>query len=184
MDAADVRFTSMAPASASLGRYCASTVGYLHSLFAGQDPAIAQPLVRAAAVDAAAAAVLATFPNTASTDPPRASGRALPAAVRRAVDYIDTHADLPQTLGDIAQATGIGARALQEAFRRHRGTTPMAYLRAVRLERVHRELQAADPAHGATVAAIAARWGFAHRGRFALAYQQAYGRSPQQTLRS
>ena len=185
IDPADVRFSTMAPASAALSHYCANTVGYLHSLFAGQEPAIAQPLVRASAIDAAAAAVLASFPNTATAEQGATTvGTALPAAVRRAIDYIDKHAELPLTLGDIAQGTGIGGRALQEAFRRHRGTTPMAYLRAARLERVHRELQAADPAQGATVAAIAARWGFAHRGRFALAYQQAYGRSPQQTLRS
>ena len=185
MDPADFRFRSMSPTSAAVGRYSATTIGYLHSLFAGQDPAVTQRLVQTAAVDAATAAVLATFPNTATTDQPtEAAGRPLPAVVRRAVDYIDAHADLPLTLGDIAQAAGIGVRALQEAFRRHRGTTPTAYLRSARLERVHRELQAADPAHGATVAAIAARWGFAHRGRFAVAYQQAYGRPPQQTLRS
>ena len=100
--------------------------------------------------------------------------------VREGVDA----ADQPLTLAEIAQATGIGARALQEAFRRHRGTTPTGYLRDARLSRVHRELLAADPTHGVTVTAIAARWGFAHRGRFAAAYRQAYGRSPQQTLRS
>ncbi|HEV7188884.1 MAG TPA: helix-turn-helix transcriptional regulator [Blastococcus sp.] len=185
IDPVDFRFRSMAPLSPTLHRYCANTIGYLHSLFAGENPAVAQPLVKAAALDAVAAAVLATFPSTATTDGPGArAGRAAPAAVRRAVDYIDAHADQPLTVADIARATGIGPRALQEAFRRHRGTTPTAYLRDARLERAHRELQAADPALGATVAAIAARWGFAHRGRFATAYRDAFGRSPQQTLRS
>ena len=185
IDPADFRFRSMSPTSAALGRYCANTIGYLHSLFGGAHPAVAEPLVRAAAVDAVAAALLATFPNDATTDlPPEPAGHALPAVVRRAVEYIDAHADQPLTLGAIAEASGIGARALQEAFRRHRGTTPTAYLRAARLERAHRELVATDPTHGATVAGIAARWGFPHRSRFATAYRQAYGRSPQQTLRS
>jgi transcriptional regulator GlxA family with amidase domain len=104
--------------------------------------------------------------------------------VRRTVEFIDAHAAEPLTLADIVAASGTGPRALQEAFRRHRGTTPTGYLRRVRLERAHRELQAADPGQGATVAAVAARWGFAHRGRFAAAYREAYGRAPQQTLLS
>ena len=35
-----------------------------------------------------------------------------------------------------------------------------------------------------TVNAIAARWGFTHRGRFAAAYRNRYGQSPATTLRS
>ncbi len=72
---------------------------------------------------------------------------------------------------------------MQEAFRRHLDTTPMAYLRRVRLERAHRELQVTDPAAGGTVAEIAARWGFAHHGRFAALYQGCYGHAPSATLR-
>jgi transcriptional regulator GlxA family with amidase domain len=72
---------------------------------------------------------------------------------------------------------------VQEAFRRHLDTTPIGYLRRVRLERAHNDLAAADPGAGSTVAEIAARWGFAHHGRFAALYQDSYGRSPSQTLR-
>lgn len=167
-----------------MSRYCAHTVGYVHSLFA-DVASISEPLVQDAALDAVATAVLAAFPNTATTDRPAGpAGRGGPATVRRAVDLIDARAHEPLTLDDIARGAGIGPRALQEAFRRHRGTTPTAYLRDARLERAHRELQSADPSQGATVAAIAARWGFAHRGRFADAYRQRYGRTPQQTLLS
>ncbi len=184
VDPADFRFQSLAPITPALGRYCANTIAYVHSLFAHDSP-IAEPLVQAAALDSVAAAVLAAFPNTATSDGPTGpADRGTPASVRRAVDFIDAHALQPLTVDDIAQGAGIGPRALQEAFRRHRGTTPMAYLRETRLERAHRELQAADPTRGATVTAIAARWGFPHRGRFAEAYQQAFGRLPQQTLLS
>ena len=79
---------------------------------------------------------------------------------------------------------GTGARALQYAFRRHHGTTPLGSLRRVRLEHAHRELQAADPTRGATVAAIAARWGFARADRFATAYRETFGVLPRDTLRS
>ncbi len=60
--------------------------------------------------------------------------------------------------------------------------TPIAYLRRVRLERAHRDLRAADPRAGTTVAEIAARWGFAPHGRFAALYQSCYGHAPSHTL--
>ncbi|MGN5382482.1 helix-turn-helix domain-containing protein [Streptomyces lasalocidi] len=59
----------------------------------------------------------------------------------------------------------------------------MAYLRRVRLAHAHRDLLAADPHSGATVGGVAARWGFAHPGRFAALYRTVYGISPAETLR-
>jgi transcriptional regulator GlxA family with amidase domain len=104
--------------------------------------------------------------------------------VRRAAAFIEEHAGEDIGLGDIARAARVGPRALQMAFRRYRDTTPLEHLRRVRLERAHRELLAADPAAGDTVAIIADRWGFAHHGYFAASYRRAYGRSPHVTLRS
>ncbi|WP_433802171.1 helix-turn-helix transcriptional regulator [Actinomycetospora sp. CA-084318] len=107
-----------------------------------------------------------------------------PAALRRAVEYIEAHAGEDVTLDEIARAARIGPRALQLAFNRHRGGSPMAYLRQVRLLRAHRDLEAADPTQGDTVAAIAAQWGFANPGRFATMYRESYGISPSRTLRA
>lgn len=107
-----------------------------------------------------------------------------PAALRRAVEYIEAHAGEDVTLDEIARAARVGPRALQLAFNRHRGGSPMAYLRQVRLRRAHRDLEAADPTRGDTVAAIAAQWGFANPGRFATMYRESYGISPSHTLRS
>jgi transcriptional regulator GlxA family with amidase domain len=104
-------------------------------------------------------------------------------AARRAAEFIDSHAGRPLTLADIAAQAGVTPRALQYAFRRHYDAAPMSYLRRVRLERAHAELQAADPAAGHTVAAIARRWGFARPDRFAVAYRAVYGRPPSHTLR-
>lgn len=88
------------------------------------------------------------------------------------------------TLADIAAATGTTGRAVQVAFRRHLDTTPMGYLRRVRLDGAHRDLRNADPTMGVTVAAIAARWGFSHLPRFTSFYQEQYGTLPSQTLRT
>lgn len=59
----------------------------------------------------------------------------------------------------------------------------MAYLREIRLDRVHAELSTADPSTGVTVTDIAYRWGFLHLARFAQAYKQKFGELPSATLR-
>ena len=103
-------------------------------------------------------------------------------AVRAARAYIEAHAARPLSVADIARAAGVGVRGLQQGFQRALGMSPTQYLRHVRLHEAHRELTAADPA-ATTVAELAARWGFAHQGRFAAQYRQRYGVTPAQTLR-
>jgi AraC-like DNA-binding protein len=111
--------------------------------------------------------------------PVRSAG---PAAVRAARAYIEAHAAQPLTVADIARAAGVGVRGLQQGFQRALDMSPTQYLRQVRLREAHRELSAADPAT-TTVAGLAARWGFAHQGRFAAQYRQRYGVLPAHTLR-
>jgi AraC-like DNA-binding protein len=82
---------------------------------------------------------------------------------------------------DLARATNVSVRTLQAVFREHTGTTPMGYLRQLRLSRAHRDLLAADPRRD-TVARIAHRWAFPHLGRFASAYRARYGYNPSITL--
>lgn len=108
--------------------------------------------------------------------------RVAPPAVKRAMELIEAHAAEPLTVEDIAEAVGVGVRALQEGFRRHLGTTPLCYLRDVRLERVRAELVSCTPGT-ATVTDVACRWGFFHAGRFSIAYRERFGESPSQTLR-
>jgi AraC-like DNA-binding protein len=84
---------------------------------------------------------------------------------------------------DLAATAGLSARALQEAFRRHLGTTPLGYVREVRLRRAHEDLIRAGADSGATVAEVAYRWGFGNLGRFARVYADRYGRHPCETLR-
>ena len=86
-------------------------------------------------------------------------------------------------LADIADAVHVTPRAVQYMFRRHLDTTPLNYLRQVRLHHARQELLGADRRHE-TVTAIAACWGFMHTGRFAVLYRQTFGESPHETLRS
>jgi transcriptional regulator GlxA family with amidase domain len=79
-----------------------------------------------------------------------------PPALRRALTFIHEHADSDIGLSDIAAATDLTPRSIQYLFRRHLGVSPLEYLRRIRLERAHRDLQAANPAVD-TVNAIAGR---------------------------
>ena len=102
--------------------------------------------------------------------------------VRRAVEAMRNDPAQPFTPTGLARLAGAPTRTLNDGFRRHLDTTPMAYLRLVRLQHAHAELRVAEP--GATVAEIAHRWGFGHVSRFAQAYRRVYGRSPSTTLRT
>ncbi|MFE4669728.1 helix-turn-helix transcriptional regulator [Streptomyces sp. NPDC056716] len=182
-DGSPVRLTGHRPHSAWAARQLSRTIVYFRDHVLG-DPAIAdQPLVASTAAQHLAARVLATFPHTARTQATGADRRdAHPATLRRALAFIDDHADQPVTVAEIAAAAHVTVRALQYAFRRHLDTTPLAHVRRVRLAHAHRDLAAADPGDGFTVTGIAARWGFHHPGRFASVYRAAYGRAPHRTL--
>ncbi|MFD0418315.1 AraC family transcriptional regulator [Streptomyces sp. NPDC127108] len=178
-----VRLTGDRPVSPAAGRQLRQTIAYLHDTLCTAESPAHHPLLVSAATQLLAASVLNTFPSTAYADPTAADRRdAHPVTVRRAVAYIDAHAQSGLSLADIAEAVHVSIRTLQCAFRRHLDTTPMAYLRRVRLAHVHAELLSADPRSGTTVTAVAARWGFLQPGRFAAAYRAAYGRLPHETL--
>jgi AraC-like DNA-binding protein len=111
----------------------------------------------------------------------RPAGFEGPRALRQVVDAIAADPTRYLTVTDLARASGLSVRALEAAFRRHLGTTPMAHVRAVRLARVHDDLARAEPG-STTVTAVAGRWGFTHYGRFTAQYRQRFGCSPRQTL--
>ncbi|MGY1663730.1 AraC family transcriptional regulator [Geodermatophilus sp. SYSU D00705] len=185
MPGAEVRFDGLRPVSEPMRRTWLGLMRFVHQQMADPGSGLAEPLVAAQLADLMAAAALTAFPNTTMTSGylPEA-GAVAPAVVRRAVAFVDAHASLPITVSDIARAAGVGPRALQLAFARHLGLAPMGYVRRVRLEGAHRELQAADSTAGDTVAVIALRWGFAKPDRFAAAYRAAYGVTPAHTLRT
>jgi AraC-like DNA-binding protein len=108
---------------------------------------------------------------------------ARPTAVSTAIDVMESEPQEPMTASSLAKRSHVSVRSLQEGFRRYMGTTPMTYLRSVRLRHAHEELLAADPST-TTVATVAFRWGFSNLGRFAAEHEAAYGTQPVQTLRS
>jgi AraC-like DNA-binding protein len=107
--------------------------------------------------------------------------QAVPDHIRTAIEIIEAEAHLPLTVSRLAARCHISVRALQEGFRRHLGTSPMAHLREVRLRRAHQTLLASDPAT-VTVTEVAIRWGFTNLGRFTTAHTARYNESPVATL--
>lgn len=157
------------------------TANLRHELLVADAPLA--PLVASSAAQYLAAGVLHAYPNSAITGDTVTDRRdAKPSTVRRAVEFIDGNADIDITVRDIAHAANVTPRALQLAFRRHLGMTPMAHLRDVRLGRAQQDLLEATSGDGRTVTTIAARWGFTG-SRFARLYRAAYGEPPSHTLR-
>ncbi|MFI9808464.1 helix-turn-helix domain-containing protein [Streptomyces sp. NPDC052301] len=182
-DTRPVRLTGHRPRSAATARHLRHTIVHLRDHVLSDAEIADQPLIAATAAQQLAASVLAAFPSTAQTEPTAADRNdAHPETLRRALAYIDDHADQPVMIADIAAAARVTVRALQYAFRRHLDTTPLAHLRRVRLAHAHQDLVATDPGDGGTVTAIAARWGFHHPGRFSALYRDCYRRAPHETL--
>ncbi|MFD3542236.1 helix-turn-helix transcriptional regulator [Streptomyces sp. NPDC058662] len=141
------------------------------------------PLIATTAARHLASVALAALPNTTLSARPHPidSRDATSDTLRRAIAFIEDNAHLDVTLEQIAASIPITPRAVQYAFARHADTTPLRYLRRVRLARAHHDLRHADP-DTTRISDIARRWGFAHQGRFATAYRQEYGVPPSTTL--
>jgi AraC-like DNA-binding protein len=180
-----VRFTGYEPVSSRAAQAWRDAYAYVRGNVLDRPGTAGHRLIAAAAARHLVAVALAVFPNTTMTAGyVPGPGWVLPAGVRRAADFIDAMADQPVSLGQIAVVAGVTGRDLRSAFRRYYGTTPMGYLRQVRLDRAHAQLRAADPADTTAVASVARKWGWANPGQFAAAYRQRFGVPPGRTLRN
>jgi AraC-like DNA-binding protein len=104
----------------------------------------------------------------------------VPRGVKKAIDFIEANLGSPITVADLIAVSELSGRTLFKHFSDFVGTSPMAYLRARRLERVREEL-VSGKADSVTKAAL--RWGFTHLGRFAAEYCRMCGELPSATLR-
>ncbi|WP_455922575.1 AraC family transcriptional regulator [Pseudomonas putida] len=103
-----------------------------------------------------------------------------PFFVKRTEEFILAHAHEPLAIEQLAEHAGVSVRTLFAGFREYRGTSPMAFLRDVRMERVHQALRSPGQE---SVTDIALKWGFSHLGRFSQEYRKRYGELPSATLR-
>jgi AraC-like DNA-binding protein len=148
----------------------------------GGSSALDHPHVRDRFASTLASALLIGLPHNHIRSIEAAEESIAPAVVRRAERFLEENSANVVGLTDVARAAGVSARALQLAFRRFRDTTPMAQLRALRLERARRALAEAGP-DGGSVTSVAAAHGFGSLSRFEVNYKARFGESPSETRR-
>lgn len=89
----------------------------------------------------------------------------------------------PPSVDDVCKRLRISRRSVQNGFRSIAQTTPINYIRSVRLNGVRRELTNTR-GDELTIGDAAARWGFFHLSHFAADYQHLFGELPSQTRRT
>jgi AraC family ethanolamine operon transcriptional activator len=84
----------------------------------------------------------------------------------------------PLSIAELCVQLGISRRTVQYAFHDALNLNPIAYLRAVRLNHVRRELRLGD-----SVTSAATKWGFWHLSGFAQDYRSMFGELPSVTAK-
>ena len=127
-------------------------------------------------------AALQCFPNNYSDLLQRATSMVAPHYVRKAEEYLRAHLGEDVTIEDLSRVTGVSSRSLFYGFRRWRDTTPMAWLKKVRLD-VARQSLRSGARSGVSVTDVAMAVGFFHLSRFSSEYKARFGEPPSATLR-
>src|SRR5450432_3503145 len=111
---------------------------------------------------------------------PRDASSALPADLVRALAWLRGHLSEPIQLEALAQVAGVRPRTLETHFKIFLGTTPLGWVRRMRLARARQEML--HPGLEDTVTDVALNSGFGQLGRFAAEYRRAFGELPSTTM--
>ncbi|MCF2526712.1 AraC family transcriptional regulator [Yinghuangia soli] len=99
--------------------------------------------------------------------------------LRRAMAFCEANAHRPISVSEMAAVARVSVRTLQAEFRRSLDTTPIVYLRDLRLRGARDDLlEVAAGRSDATITEIANKWGFPQRRYFTASYARAFGRLP------
>jgi len=128
-----------------------------------------------------AALLLLAFENGAICDAADRPSEDLSEPPEIAEGYIRNHLSEQITLADLVTVSDTSVSSLLRAFRTHRGTSPMKYVKQIRLEAAQRTLLAAKTG-ATTVTRVAMDNGFFQLGRFSADYRCAFGELPSETL--
>ncbi len=173
---APLRF-ELRPFSAELETAWAQAVGLIVTY---ERMNIVLPQAAAASLDEfMLSLVLAQHPHNYSDDLRGLSRAALPRMVREAEHWMRTDPD--SSVSAVAARVGVSLRSLEAGFREWRQTTPIQFLRRIRLDAARAELLA--PSESTAVTSVALANGFFHLPRFSAYYRSAFDETPVQTLR-
>jgi len=104
----------------------------------------------------------------------------LPADLVRALGWLRGHLSEPIQLELLARISGVRPRTLEAHFRQFLGTTPLGWVRRMRLAHARQELLRSGSE--TTVTDVALSTGFSQLGRFAAEYRKAFGELPSKTI--
>lgn len=102
--------------------------------------------------------------------------------VRRVHDYVIDHPEAPVDVLSLCTQLRVSRRTMQNSFQSVVQTSPLNYVRSLRLSQVRRMLLDTRQAD-LPISDAAARWGFIHLGHFANAYKAQFGELPSTTAR-
>ena len=115
------------------------------------------------------------------SDPDSKFSSSLPSDLVRALKWLRGHLSEPIQLEQLAQIASTRPRTLETHFKTFLGTTPLGWVRRMRLARARHELLHSGPK--TTVTDIAFATGFSQLGRFAAQYREVFGELPSGTIR-
>lgn len=118
-------------------------------------------------------------PDSESPSPDGRLGRSM---FDELIDYIRANLDQPLRLSDLEARSFYSRRALQYAFRRHFGTTPMQWIREQRLSLAMETLQS-QPRRRLTIQAVALASGYRQTSQFSADFRRRFGMLPSQVQR-
>jgi AraC-like DNA-binding protein len=169
------------------GRYFARLLQLLMEEMSAAEPSSGHPLLHQRVAEQYEAglfnALIYGQPHSFTREIERPAPGAAPYFIRRVEDYLREHYVEASSIEDLAIIAGTSVRTLHSGFRQFRETTPMAYLKELRLQRAHGLLLAARGSDGPPITQIALACGFNHLGRFAIDYRKRFGESPSVTAR-
>ncbi len=96
-------------------------------------------------------------------------------------DQVFEHMDGNISISSLSKQYQVSEQTLQNSFKSLFGFTPKLFLRLLKLNLVHQELQISNSKQN-TVSRVALKWGFKHMGRFSAYYTDLFGENPSKTL--
>ncbi len=174
-----LRFSPAIDLETNHGTAVVNLLNHLLTMFNCASDALEHEIVRANLSDQLITTVLGVLPHNYDDKPGAPIDCGVPGSVRRAEEWMRSHAHEPVTMEKLAKEAGCSERALQNAFKAFRDKTPMMVLRDIRLECAYSDLAR----EGARVTDVALKWGFSNLGRFAAHYEAKYFEKPSQTTK-
>jgi AraC-like DNA-binding protein len=164
--------------------HAATMRGFLRALFvlAGSAPAMLRDVSMRRDVEAALVNLLRRAAKGRRVAGGTSFGNRF-AAVRACEAYMRDHISEAISLQDLSDLCGFRPRSLINAFEAFTGLSPIAYLKAQRLNGVRQRLLT-TVSNDARIIDIAMDWGFDHMGHFAADYRTMFGERPSETLRA